>query len=159
MLVAIHITFYPRVVLKSSSFTTTRKCRINFTIPSLHKNREITRNCYIDHRHSSTASYNLIIGRDLMHEIRIDIQKSHGTTHPFSNTPIKPWKAPQLHQLLQPLCSLLLSVHYPYWKQHSPPHPSSQVPQIKHFLLTLHPCLSDVLSFYQRLPLLVLFKT
>ena len=61
---------------KSGTFTTTRKCRINFTIPSLHKHREITWNCYIDDRHSSTSPYDLIIGRDLMHEIGIDIRFS-----------------------------------------------------------------------------------
>jgi hypothetical protein len=54
-------------------FTTHRKCEIIFTLTALHKHRQITWNCYVDESNAKSISYDLIIGRDLMHEIGIDI--------------------------------------------------------------------------------------
>ena len=38
-----------------------------------HQHREITWNCYVDESPSNTNIYDLIIGRDLMHMIGLDI--------------------------------------------------------------------------------------
>jgi len=58
---------------KAGEFSTHRKCEITFTLPALHKHREITWKCYVDESDPEANSYDLIIGRDLMHEIGIDI--------------------------------------------------------------------------------------
>jgi hypothetical protein len=58
---------------KAGNFSTHRKCEIIFTLPALHKHRQITWNCYVDESNAKSISYDLIIGRDLMHEIGIDI--------------------------------------------------------------------------------------
>jgi hypothetical protein len=58
---------------KAGNFSTHRKCEIIFTLPALHKHTQITWNCYVDESNAKSISYNLIIGRDLMHEIGIDI--------------------------------------------------------------------------------------
>ena len=58
---------------KAGKFSTYRKCEITFTFPALHKHREITWNCYVDESSADACMYDLIIGRDLMHEIGIDI--------------------------------------------------------------------------------------
>ena len=58
---------------KAGNFSTHRKCEITFTLPALHKHRQITWNCYVDESNANSISYDLIIGRDLMHEIGIDI--------------------------------------------------------------------------------------
>jgi len=58
---------------KAGNFNTHRKCQITFTLPAFHKHRKISWNCYVDESPSNTSIYDLIIGRDLMHEIGIDI--------------------------------------------------------------------------------------
>ena len=58
---------------KAGNFSTHRKCEITFTLPALHRHRQITWNCYVDESNEESCSYDLIIGRDLMHEIGIDI--------------------------------------------------------------------------------------
>jgi hypothetical protein len=52
---------------------THKKFEITFTLPALHKHRQITWNCYVDESNAKSISYDLIIGRDLMHEIGVDI--------------------------------------------------------------------------------------
>jgi hypothetical protein len=58
---------------KAGQFSTHRKCEITFMLPVLHKHREITWNCYLDESPSNTSIYDHIIGRDLMHDIGLDI--------------------------------------------------------------------------------------
>ena len=58
---------------KAGSFVTERKCKINFTLPALFEKREINWNCYVDESSSNSCLYDLIIGRDLMLELGIDI--------------------------------------------------------------------------------------
>ena len=60
---------------KTGKFTTSNKCNITFTLPAFYEHREITWNCYVDTTTSSNhyINYDLIIGRDLMHEIGINI--------------------------------------------------------------------------------------
>jgi hypothetical protein len=58
---------------KSGSFKTDKKCKVTFTLPAFHEHRKINWNCYVDNSDPGTCNYDLIIGRDLMHEIGIDI--------------------------------------------------------------------------------------
>jgi hypothetical protein len=42
-------------------------------LPALYKHKIITWKCYVDESDPETNSYDLIIGRELMHDIGIDI--------------------------------------------------------------------------------------
>jgi hypothetical protein len=58
---------------KAVKYSSHRRCEITFTLPGPHKHRNIIWKCYVDESDPETNSYDLIIGRDLMHEIGIDI--------------------------------------------------------------------------------------
>ena len=58
---------------KAGSFKTKRKCEIEFTLPAFHDNRKITCNAYVDESHHESSSYDMIIGRDLMHSLGINL--------------------------------------------------------------------------------------
>jgi transposase InsO family protein len=58
---------------KAGSFKTKRKCDIEFTLPAFHENRKISCNAYVDEAHHETCSYDMIIGRDLMHALGINL--------------------------------------------------------------------------------------
>ncbi len=58
---------------KAGKFTTSQKCKIDFTLPAFHEHREISWNCYVDESNPDSSKYDMIIGRDLMHEIGMDI--------------------------------------------------------------------------------------
>ena len=58
---------------KAGNFQTSRKCLATFTLPAFHEHREISWNCYVDESPASSCKYDMIIGRDLMHEVGIDI--------------------------------------------------------------------------------------
>ena len=58
---------------KSGTLSTNTKCKINFTLPALHVNRKITWDCYVDESDPEECNYDLIIGRDLMLEVGIDL--------------------------------------------------------------------------------------
>ena len=58
---------------KAGKFTTNRKCKINFSLPALFEHRTIDWNCYVDESSPNSCLYDLIIGRDLMFELGIDI--------------------------------------------------------------------------------------
>ena len=46
---------------------------MTFTLPALFENKEIDWNCYVDESDPDDCLYDLIIGRDLMFELGIDI--------------------------------------------------------------------------------------
>ena len=48
-------------------------------LPLFHKNRDITWNAHVDERNPTGSRYDLIIGRDLMSEVGIDLSFSKGT--------------------------------------------------------------------------------
>ena len=62
---------------KSGSFYTERKSKVKFSLPAFHEHRKITWNCYVDETDPEFCNYDLIIGRDLMHELGIDISFSN----------------------------------------------------------------------------------
>jgi len=60
--------------LVNESFCTKLKQKVDKkTKWKTHEHREITWNCYVDETDSKSCKYDMIIGRDLMHEIGIDI--------------------------------------------------------------------------------------
>jgi hypothetical protein len=58
---------------KAGSFKTNRQCEIQFTLPAFHENRDISCNAYVDESLPETSSYDMIIGRDLMHSLGINL--------------------------------------------------------------------------------------
>ena len=58
---------------KNGSFKTNKKCNITFMLPAFHKHRDITWNVHVDDSPAESVRCNMIIGRDLMHEIGMDI--------------------------------------------------------------------------------------
>jgi hypothetical protein len=58
---------------KGGSFKTKRKCDIEFTLPAFHENRTITCNAYVDESHHESSNYDMIIGRDLLHSLGINL--------------------------------------------------------------------------------------
>ena len=61
---------------KAGSFQTSEKCLINFKLPFLHEQKEITWTAYVEPSNQDEIKYDMIIGRDLMREIGIDIRFS-----------------------------------------------------------------------------------
>jgi hypothetical protein len=58
---------------KGGSFKTKRKCEIEFTLPAFHENRKITCSAYVDESHHESSNYDMIIGRDLLHLLGINL--------------------------------------------------------------------------------------
>ena len=57
----------------AGSFKTTRKCKIEFTLPAFHANRNITCEAYVDESAHEDSHYDIIIGRDLLHSLGINL--------------------------------------------------------------------------------------
>ena len=58
---------------KAGKFSTTRMCNLSFMLPAFHAHREIEWNCYVDESDSTTCTYDMIIGRDVLHAIGMDL--------------------------------------------------------------------------------------
>ena len=58
---------------KAGSFKTKRKCDIEFTLPAFHENRTISCSAYVDESHHESNHYDMIIGRDMMHSLGINL--------------------------------------------------------------------------------------
>ena len=58
---------------KSGSFYTDKKSKIRFSLPAFHEHRNITWNCYVDDTDPEFCNSDLIVGRDLMFELGMDI--------------------------------------------------------------------------------------
>ena len=58
---------------KAGSFKTKRKCEIEFTLPAFHENRKIFCNAYVDESPRGSCNYDMIIGRDIMHSLGINL--------------------------------------------------------------------------------------
>jgi len=58
---------------KAGSFSTTKKCKCKFMLPEFHKNRVVEWEMYVDESSSNLSSYDMIIGRDLMDSIGLDL--------------------------------------------------------------------------------------
>ena len=64
---------------KGGSFKTNKVCNITFMLPLFHKNRDITWKAHVDERNPTGCRYDLIVGRDLMTELGMDLKFSEGT--------------------------------------------------------------------------------
>ena len=60
-------------VTKGGKFSTNRKCEVNFSLPAFNTKKEITWNCYVDESDNANNNYDMIIGRDILHELGIDL--------------------------------------------------------------------------------------
>ena len=60
-------------VTKGGEFNTSKKCEVFFTLPAFHEHREIKWNCFVEESNPNSNSYDIIIGRDLLHELGIDL--------------------------------------------------------------------------------------
>jgi hypothetical protein len=72
---------------KAGSFKA-KSCKIEFTLPAFHEHREIACNAYVDESHHKSNNYDMIIGRDIMHSLGInllfdtaDISWEHAKVH------------------------------------------------------------------------------
>jgi hypothetical protein len=58
---------------KAGSFKTKRSCDIEFTLPAFHENRKICCNAYVDESDQKSCNYDMIIGRDILHSLGINL--------------------------------------------------------------------------------------
>ncbi len=63
---------------KAGTFKTNRKVACQFTLPEFHQGKDISWNMYVDETDARLNSYDMIIGRDLLHELGIDLLFSLG---------------------------------------------------------------------------------
>ena len=57
---------------KAGSFQTTKTCKVNFTLPAFHKERNISWTAFVDESDNLACRYDMIIGRDLLEELGIN---------------------------------------------------------------------------------------
>jgi hypothetical protein len=58
---------------KAGSFKTKRSCDIEFTLPAFHEHRKISCNAYVDESPQESCNYEIIIGRDILHSLGINL--------------------------------------------------------------------------------------
>ncbi len=58
---------------KAGTFNTKGSCKIQFSLPELHTDRVVEYNAHVDSTPTDQCRYDMIIGRDLMKEIGIDL--------------------------------------------------------------------------------------
>jgi hypothetical protein len=64
---------------KAGTFETDRKVKCQFTLPEFHEGKDISWNMYVDESDARLNSYDMIIGKDLLHEeLGIDLLFSLG---------------------------------------------------------------------------------
>ena len=66
-------SFKSRWKTKNGTFSTSKTCKMVFTLPAFHKQKEITWTAHVDERDQSGSCYDLIIGRDLMKRVGINL--------------------------------------------------------------------------------------
>ena len=63
---------------KTGNFQTNMTCNVTFTLPQFHKNREICWKMHVDETDPTHNTYDMIVGRDLMHELVFKIDFHEG---------------------------------------------------------------------------------
>ncbi len=63
---------------KAGSFKTNRKVNCQFTLPEFHQGKDISWTMYVDESDKRLNNYDMIIGRDLLKELGIDLLFSTG---------------------------------------------------------------------------------
>ena len=66
---------------KAGTFKTNKQCKVELMLPELHKDKVITWMMHVDESNSSFHKYDIIIGRDLLQELGIDLKFSDHTIH------------------------------------------------------------------------------
>ena len=61
---------------KSGSFQTNKRCKVELILPELHQDKAITWTMHVDESNNLCNRYDIIIGRDLLQEIGIDLRFS-----------------------------------------------------------------------------------
>ena len=54
---------------KTGTFKTNKQCKITFSMPQFHKDRDVTWTVCVDENKEAQPRYDMILGRDLMHEL------------------------------------------------------------------------------------------
>ena len=91
---------------KAGSFKTTRKCNIEFTLPAFHENRKISScKACVDESHQESSNYDLIIGRDLMLALGINILFDTAEIA-WDNDKVKMQPPEPMFSIAKPDCSL-----------------------------------------------------
>jgi glutamyl/glutaminyl-tRNA synthetase len=57
---------------KAGSFKTSKKVNCTFTMPEFHEGRDINWNCYVDETDNKLSRYDMIMGRDLLKDLKMD---------------------------------------------------------------------------------------
>jgi hypothetical protein len=63
---------------KAGTFMTDYKVKCQFTLPESHQGQDISWNMYVNESDARLDSYDMIIGRDLLHEVGMDLLFSLG---------------------------------------------------------------------------------
>jgi hypothetical protein len=63
---------------KAGTFKTDRKGKCQFTLPEFHEGKDISWNMYVDESDARLNNYDMIIDRDLLHELGIEVLFSLG---------------------------------------------------------------------------------
>ena len=58
---------------KSGMFNTAGKCKVAFTLPEFHEHKEIEWNVHVDQSDHNSSTYDMIIGRDLLGTLGMDL--------------------------------------------------------------------------------------
>ena len=58
---------------KAGSYKPTRKCKIEFTRPAVHTNRNIVCEAYVDESPHQDSHYDIVTGGDLLHSLGINL--------------------------------------------------------------------------------------
>jgi hypothetical protein len=57
---------------KAGNFKTNQKVKVKFMLPAFQENRDIEWTCYVDESDDNLSRYDMIIGRDLVQELKMD---------------------------------------------------------------------------------------
>ena len=61
---------------KAGSFVTKEKCDVTLRLPEFHEGKSIDWTVYVDSSDSELATYDMIIGRDMLKELGIDLREN-----------------------------------------------------------------------------------
>jgi hypothetical protein len=57
---------------KAGNLKTDQKVKVKFMLPAFHENRDIEWTCYVDESDDNLSRYDMIIGRDLIRELKMN---------------------------------------------------------------------------------------
>jgi hypothetical protein len=66
-------TSFTSWITKAGTFETNRKVKCQFTLPDFHQGKDISWTMFVDESDTKLNTYDMIIGRDLLHELGIDL--------------------------------------------------------------------------------------